>query len=64
MSDVEESSCCGSAQLISRWLFWPALAVVAWGELTPRPPALPGPVGMWDKLDHFTAYFGLFCMLL
>jgi VanZ family protein len=40
------------------WLFWPALAVVAWGELTPHPPHLAGP-WMWDKLDHFTAYFGL-----
>ena len=40
------------------WLFWPALAVVAWGELTPHPPALPGLLE-WDKLEHFTAYFGL-----
>ena len=40
------------------WLFWPALAVVAWGELTPHPPTLPGPWA-WDKADHFTAYFGL-----
>jgi hypothetical protein len=40
------------------WLFWPALAVVAWGELTPHPPALPGPL-LWDKAQHFTAYFGL-----
>ena len=39
-------------------LFWPALAVVIWGELTPHPPELTGPL-MWDKLDHFTAYFGL-----
>ena len=39
-------------------LFWPALAVVIWGELTPHPPRLEGP-WMWDKLDHFTAYFGL-----
>ena len=43
------------------WLFWPALGVVAWGELTPDPPALPGP-WMWDKAQHFTAYFGL-CLL-
>jgi VanZ family protein len=40
------------------WLFWPALAVVIWGELTPHPPRLAGPWA-WDKLDHFTAYFGL-----
>jgi VanZ family protein len=39
-------------------LFVPAVAVVTWGELTPRPPSLPGP-WVWDKLDHFTAYFGL-----
>jgi len=39
-------------------LFWPALAVVIWGELTPHPPELTGPL-MWDKLAHFTAYFGL-----
>ena len=39
-------------------LFWPALAVVIWGELTPHPPELAGPL-MWDKLDHFIAYFGL-----
>jgi VanZ family protein len=39
-------------------LFWPALAVVIWGELTPHPPKLAGP-WLWDKLDHFTAYFGL-----
>jgi VanZ family protein len=39
-------------------LFWPALAVVIWGELTPHPPKLAGPL-LWDKLDHFTAYFGL-----
>ena len=39
-------------------LFWPALAVVIWGELSPHPPELPGPL-MWDKLDHFIAYFGL-----
>ena len=39
-------------------MFWPALVVVLWGELTPHPPKLAGP-WLWDKLDHFTAYFGL-----
>lgn len=39
------------------WLFWPALAVVVWGELTPHPPSVPGL--FWDKSQHFTAYFGL-----
>jgi len=37
------------------FLFWPALALVAWGELTPHPPELHAP----DKLLHFLAYFGL-----
>jgi VanZ family protein len=39
-------------------MFWPALILVVWGELTPHPPKLAGP-WLWDKLDHFTAYFGL-----
>lgn len=39
-------------------MFWPAVIVVVWGELTPHPPKLAGP-WLWDKLDHFTAYFGL-----
>jgi VanZ family protein len=43
---------------IGKVLFWPALIVVAWGELTPHPPRLAGPF-QWDKLDHFIAYFGL-----
>jgi VanZ family protein len=38
-----------------RWLFLPALAVVVWGELKPSG---QGPEG-WDKVLHFTAYFGL-----
>lgn len=43
---------------LSAWLFAPAFLVVAWGELWPHPPSLPGPWS-WDKADHFTAYFGL-----
>lgn len=43
---------------IGAWAFFPALTVVAWGELTPHPPRLAGPF-LWDKADHFTAYFGL-----
>ena len=39
------------------WLFWPALAVVAWGELTPHPPKVAAL--LWDKAEHFIAYFGL-----
>lgn len=46
------------ARRAGAWLFVPALAVVAWGELTPHPPSLEGPWA-WDKADHFTAYFGL-----
>lgn len=41
------------------WLFAPALAVVAWGELTPHPPQIADKVFGWDKAEHFTAYFGL-----
>lgn len=40
----------------ARWIFVPALAVVAWGELKP---STQGPEVLWDKLLHFTAYFGL-----
>ena len=39
------------------WLFWPALAVVVWGELTPHPPRFA--TLWWDKAEHFIAYFGL-----
>jgi len=39
------------------WLFWPALAVVVWGELTPHPPKMAAL--LWDKAEHFIAYFGL-----
>lgn len=39
------------------WLFWPALAVVIWGELTPHPPKMA--TLLWDKAEHFIAYFGL-----
>ena len=37
-------------------LFWPAVAVVVWGELSP---SAGDPFELWDKLLHFTAYFGL-----
>lgn len=39
------------------WLFWPAVLVVAWGELTPHPPSEASLVP--DKVEHFVAYFGL-----
>jgi VanZ family protein len=41
-------------------LFWPALAYIVWGELTPSPPAWTSL--FWDKALHFTAYFGLAAM--
>lgn len=46
---------------LSLWLFWPGVALIAWGELTPQPPSLGGALG-WDKADHFIAYFGLASM--
>jgi len=39
------------------WLFWPAVVVVVWGQLTPQPPSMVENNG--DKVLHFTAYFGL-----
>ena len=42
------------------WLLWPAIAVIAWGELTPQPPPEAGLI--WDKWEHFVAYFGLALM--
>lgn len=42
---------------VAFWLFWPALAVVIWGELTPHPPHLEMETS--DKFLHFLAYFGL-----
>jgi VanZ family protein len=44
--------------ILSLWLFWPGMALVTWGELTPHPPDLGG-IWLWDKAQHFTAYFGL-----
>jgi VanZ family protein len=46
---------------LSLWLFWPGVALIAWGELTPHPPDLQGVLG-WDKAEHFIAYFGLSAM--
>jgi len=43
-------------RLLARWLFLPALAVVIWGELKP---SVQGPETGFDKVLHFTAYFGL-----
>jgi VanZ family protein len=48
-------------RILSLWLFWPGVALIAWGELTPQPPHMDGLLG-WDKADHFIAYFGLASM--
>ena len=41
------------------WLFVPALAVVAWGELSPHPPKLADEIFLWDKAEHFLAFYAL-----
>jgi len=45
---------------LSVWLFWPGLMLVVWGEL--KPSTHPLEFTLWDKLLHFTAYFGLAAM--
>jgi VanZ family protein len=47
-------------QFLSALAFWPAAALVAWGELTPSPPHEAEL--LWDKAEHFIAYFGLALM--
>lgn len=42
---------------ILAWLFWPASALVIWGELRSHAENLE--MQVWDKVLHFTAYFGL-----
>src|SRR5215472_12399786 len=49
-----------STYMAALYLFWPAVALIAWGELTPHPPAFTE--HFWDKSLHFTAYFGLASM--
>lgn len=39
------------------YLFWPAVALVVWGELSTGPSEIEAVI--WDKALHFTAYFGL-----
>jgi VanZ family protein len=39
--------------------FWPAIALVAWGELSSNHEAAALEGLFWDKSLHFTAYFGL-----
>jgi VanZ family protein len=45
------------ASVTALYLFWPSVALIVWGELTPHPPEWTAHV--WDKALHFTAYFGL-----
>jgi VanZ family protein len=54
------SSWLRTARIADAILFYPALLLVGWGELTPRPPAVVE--GANDKLLHFMAYFGLSAM--
>ncbi len=42
---------------LAMYLFWPAIALVAWGELTPH--VIDLEAHTWDKALHFIAYFGL-----
>jgi VanZ family protein len=44
------------------WCLWPAILVIAWGELTPNPPPEVSELLGWDKAEHFIAYFGLALM--
>jgi VanZ family protein len=41
------------------WFFWPAALVVTWGELAGPPQQDFPQFLLWDKAQHFTAYFGL-----
>ena len=45
------------SHILALYLFWPAVLLVAWGELTPHPPSLTAE--FWDKSLHFIAYCGL-----
>lgn len=42
---------------LALYLFWPAVALVVWGELFKGPSEIEAI--FWDKALHFTAYFGL-----
>lgn len=46
--------------LLAIYLFWPAVALVVWGELSKGPSEIEAVI--WDKALHFTAYFGLAAM--
>ncbi len=49
------------------YLFWPAIVLVAWGEMSKSHEVLALEGLFWDKSLHFTAYFGLsgmVCLIL
>jgi VanZ family protein len=46
-----------AARIAAAILFYPALGLVIWGELTPAPPSALE--NIYDKILHFIAYFGL-----
>lgn len=46
----------GWSRAAALWLFWPALALVIWGEVMP---AGEIEIHVWDKSLHFLGYFGL-----
>jgi len=48
-----------AGRLVVEVLFWPALFLVIWGELSPMP-VIEGAAN--DKVLHFVAYFGLAAM--
>jgi VanZ family protein len=56
-SDVWREKIMKLSYILALYLIWPAIVVVVWGELTPNPPHMVAL--FWDKLLHFTAYFGL-----
>jgi VanZ family protein len=49
---------------VAFWCFWPAVAVIVWGELTPHVPNQISDLLGWDKAQHFIAYFGLAVMAM
>jgi VanZ family protein len=46
---------------LGAYLFLPAVALVTWGELDPKPALMEQEI--WDKSLHFMAYFGLAGMI-
>ena len=53
---AERSAAVHRAWLAAGWLL---VAVVTWGSLTPTPPHVEFPFPQFDKVEHFSAYFGM-----